>query len=296
MFGYVKPDKAELKIKEYETYKAVYCSLCKTLGKEYGILSRFLLTYDATFFVLFSKSIFQPESDCAHKGVCRFNPLKKCNYIDEDEILRKAAALTVIMFYYKLLDSFKDEKFFKKAASYIIYPYIKLKFNKAVKKYPKYNVIVSEQIKRQSEIEASFEKSIDIACDPSSKALSEIFSTDVEDEEQKRHIKRAAYCIGRWVYLMDAFDDLEDDIKSCSYNPFIYHFELNSGKNECTSEIYEQIIGRIRVTANEAADSFNKIKKNCYGSLVENIIFDGFENELLQLIVKKEKRGEKLGK
>ena len=99
MFGYVKPDKQELKVKEYETYKAVYCTLCKTLGKEYGVFAKALLTYDATFYVLFRKALFQDAPDCAHRGVCRFNPLKKCNYIDGDEILRTAAGLSVIMFY-----------------------------------------------------------------------------------------------------------------------------------------------------------------------------------------------------
>ena len=63
MFGYVKPDKPELKIKDYETYKAIYCSLCRTLGKEYGLLARFLLTYDAAFYALLKKSVLQSKPD-----------------------------------------------------------------------------------------------------------------------------------------------------------------------------------------------------------------------------------------
>lgn len=294
MFGYVKPDKAELKIKEYETYKAIYCSLCKTLEKEYGLLSRFFLTYDATFFVLFLKSILQTSADCAHNGVCRFNPLKKCNYIDEDEILKKAAALTVIMFYYKLRDNISDCAFHKKILAFLIYPYIKIKFNKAAKKYSQYNDIIKTQMKRQGELEQSQNKSVDLACDPSAKALSEIFAVDVQGSEQEQLIKRTAYCVGRWVYLMDAFDDLEADIKSGSYNPFSAYYELKD-ISDISDKVTKEIIGRIRLTANEAAASFEKIDKGCYNSVVENIIFDGMENELNILINKKKKRGEKLG-
>lgn len=294
MFGYVKPDKAELKIKEYETYKAIYCSLCKTLEKEYGLLSRFFLTYDATFFVLFLKSIFQTSADCAHNGVCRFNPLKKCNYIDEDEILKKAAALTVIMFYYKLRDNIKDCALYKKIIAFIIYPYIKIKFNKAAKKYSQYNDIIKIQTERQEELEQSQSKSVDLACDPSAKALSEIFAVDVKNSEQEQLIKRTAYCVGRWVYLMDAYDDLENDIKSSSYNPFTAYYGLKD-ISDISETVTKEIIGRIRLTANEAAASFEKISKGCYNSVVENIIFDGMENELNILINKKKKRGEKLG-
>lgn len=295
MFGYVKPDKAELKIKEYETYKAVYCSLCKTLGKEYGLFSRFFLTYDATFFVLFFKSVFQTSPDCAHKGVCRFNPLKKCNYISEDEFFKKAAALTVIMFYYKLRDTLSDGTFLKKIITYFIYPYIKIKFNKAARNYSQYNDIIKLQMERQTEIEQSDTDSVDLACDPSAKALSDIFSLDAENPELANPIKRTAYCVGRWVYLMDAFDDLEADVKSGAYNPFIAYYSIKNTE-DISEGITKEIIGRIRLTANEAAVSFEDINKSCYRTVVENIIFDGMENELNILINKKKKRGEKLGK
>ena len=296
MFGYIKPDKAELKIKEYETYKAVYCSLCRTLGKEYGVFTRFFLTYDATFFVFFLKCIFQNYPDCAHAGVCRFNPLKKCNYIDEDEILKKAAALTVIMFYYKIIDNIKDSPFYKKFALYLIYPYIKCKFNKAQRLYPKYNDIIKAQTYRQAQLEESQNNSVDLACDPSAKALSEIFTLDMTDGEQKELAKRTAYCIGRWVYLIDAFDDLEKDIVSSGYNPFICFYGLTDKNAAVTLKQEKEIISRIRISANEAAVSFEKLNKNCYNSVLENIVFDGMENELNILINNKRKRDGKNGK
>ena len=291
MFGYVKPDKPELKIKDYETYKAIYCSLCRTLGKEYGLLARFLLTYDAAFYALLKKSVLQAKPDCAYKGVCRFNPLKKCNYIDTDSCLKDAAALTVIMFYYKVLDNINDGKPLKRLASRLVYPYIKIKFNKAVKKYSKYNNIIKVSTDEQARIENEKTDSIDIAAHPTAVSLQKILSDGIKDETQKRIVERIGYCLGRWVYLMDAFDDLENDIKTGAYNPFALKYKLDksflTGDNKA---IEDDIIKSIRLTANETGLALELLDKNCYKPLIENIIFDGMEAELMKII--KKKRGD----
>lgn len=291
MFGYVKPDKPELKIKDYETYKAIYCSLCRTLGKEYGLLARFLLTYDAAFYALLKKSVLQTKPDCAYKGVCRFNPLKKCNYIDADSYLKDAAALTVIMFYYKVLDNINDGKPLKRLASRLVYPYIKIKFNKAVKKYSKYNDIIKASTDEQARIENEKTDSIDIAAHPTAVSLQKILSDGIKDETQKRIVERIGYCLGRWVYLMDAFDDLENDIKAGAYNPFALKYKLD--KSFLTGDkkaIEDDIIKSIRLTANETGLALELLDKNCYKPLIENIIFDGMEAELMKII--KKKRGD----
>ena len=288
MFGYVKPDKPELKIKDYETYKAVYCTLCKTLGKEYGLLARFLLTYDAAFYAIFRKTLFQSKADCAHRGVCRFNPLKKCNYTDIDSYLKDAAALTVIMFYYKVLDNIHDGKFVKKLLSRLVYPYIKMKFNKAVKNYSKYDSIIKASIERQASVENEKTQSIDEAAHPTAVSLQKIFSDGIEDETQRRVAERVGYCLGRWVYLIDAFDDLEDDIKTGSYNPFAQKYKLDkSYLTQKNTDAENGIIASIRLTANETGLALELLDKNCYRPLIENIVFEGMEAELVKIINKK---------
>ena len=74
MFGYVTVYKPELKVKEYEAYKGIFCTLCKEMGKEYGILSRFLLSYDGTFYVIYKMGLSN-EKVTAEKSRCTFNPL-----------------------------------------------------------------------------------------------------------------------------------------------------------------------------------------------------------------------------
>ena len=54
MFGYIRPNKPELLVKEYDLYKSAYCGLCKRMGKDYGRLSRLALSYDGTFLAMLS--------------------------------------------------------------------------------------------------------------------------------------------------------------------------------------------------------------------------------------------------
>ena len=136
MFGYVRACKPELKIKEYETYKAVYCSLCRLMGREYGLWSRFTLSYDFTFLALLNMAMTE-GCDPVERGRCFFNPLKKCNYCKNSEPLYMPAAAAMIMCYYKLLDNISDEKGIKKIGYIIIKPLFKRANKKAAKKFPK---------------------------------------------------------------------------------------------------------------------------------------------------------------
>ena len=101
MFGYVRIYKPELKIKDYEIYKAAYCSVCRALGRHYGVIVRGLLSYDATFLFLYRAAISE-AADCKYeKGVCPFNPLKKCGYIcGQDKAFEFVASVTVILSYF----------------------------------------------------------------------------------------------------------------------------------------------------------------------------------------------------
>ena len=113
MFGYVKINKQELLVKDYETYKAVYCGLCKTLGKRYSVFSRMLLNYDYTFFgvLMFASSDTSPEMK--NQG-CLFNPLCKKNCCTRASHLDRAADALILTSYFKLSDSVSDSKHFKR--------------------------------------------------------------------------------------------------------------------------------------------------------------------------------------
>lgn len=268
MFGYIRASKGELKIKEYELYKGVYCSLCKVLGKNYGLVSQFTLNYDFTFLTLLNMSL-QDGCDKFEQKHCTFNPLKKCNFCTNTNAFQMPAAAAMIMAYYKLLDNIQDEKGVKKFAFWLLKPFLKKANKKAMKNYPHIENIVCDYITAQSELEKQNCTEIDKIADPTAKALSQILMLCSEENSQKRVLERLGYCLGRYIYLLDAYCDLDDDIKKGSFNVLIA---------KPRDEVREYISSQIYFCINEAAKAFELLDIKKYKTILGNIIYLGLED------------------
>lgn len=275
MFGYVTVYKPELKIKDYDTYKGVYCTLCKTMQKEYGFLSRFLLSYDATFYAVYKMGT---SKNCTKlsKSHCSFNPCKKCLKIESDEeIFKKAAAITVILSYFKLCDNISDENFFKKLLCKAVKPYFSHLVKKAKKKYLHFFNAIEKYMGEQGKIEKE-DLNLDASADPTGKALGYILSDGNIDSNDYK----VGYFLGRTVYLLDAFDDYKKDIKSNSYNPF---------KN--TNDIIDDASFAINMSIGETAEYLKNIELFRFKDIIENIIYFGLKYQIKKITNKL--RGEK---
>lgn len=277
MFGYVKAYKPELKIKDYETYRGVYCSLCNQLGKQYGLWSRFTLSYDLTFLAVLRMAVQTP---CVsfEKARCPFNPAKKCAKVCGDrETLDFSAAVSMLLFYFKVEDNISDSGFFKRFAYRLIYPLAKSGYKRAYKKYPDIADFIAQAMQKQGEVEREKTQSIDLAADSTAKALAAIFKFGVTDEKQALVLDRLGYCVGRWVYLTDAFDDLEKDAESGDYNPFAYKYDLYGCDSQKIKQLKPQIKKELEVTANEAQKAFELLDINRFEDILVNILYDGME-------------------
>lgn len=272
MFGYVRIAKPELKVKEYECYKAVYCSLCRELGKTYGLWSRFTLSYDFTFLALINMSL-SGGCDPIEQKHCVFNPFKKCNFCKNSEKLKMPAAAAMIMSYYKLTDNIKDEKGLKKFGFICLKPLFAHARKKAAKSYPDIERTVYEYIAKQDAVEKENCSSLDKAADPTAYALGQILKECGEDSAEKRVLERIGYCVGRYIYILDAACDLEDDIKTGSYNCLKNEF---SGNRE--EFIKKRILPQLYVCSNEAGKAFELLDVKKYKSILGNIIYLGLED------------------
>ena len=271
MFGYIRACKPELKIKEYETYKAVYCSLCRRLGKSYGMLSRLTLSYDFTFLALLDMSLYD-ECVCFEQKRCAFNPLKKCNYCKCDDALELPSAAAMIMLYYKILDNIADERGFKKFGFIMLKPLFSSAHKKAAKKYPDIETAVADYIKAQSKIECENTDCLDAAADPTARVMSIILPLCSNDETQKRVLGRLGYCLGRYIYLLDAACDLPTDIKKGTYNV------LKSGVEDDAAEYAKKRVEpQLYTCVNEAAKAFELLDIKKFKSILGNIIYLGLE-------------------
>lgn len=274
MFGYVTAYKPELKIKDYEAYKGVYCTLCKEMGKEYGFLSRFLLSYDGAFYVLYKMGI-KDEKTNAKQSRCTFNPCKKCLKITCDsDIYKTACAITVILAYFKLKDNLNDSKTLKKLFLYLLLPYFVLLKNKAVKKQPEVFKTIEKGMQEQFKVERKNEINLDKSADASAKMLGWLFAFG-ENEETAEKSQRFGYQLGRVVYFLDAFDDYKDDLKSGAFNPF-----------KDSQNVQEDATISIRLSVGELTTVMQEISFNKFTPIIDNIIYDGLNYQLERITQK----------
>ena len=285
MFGYVRAYKPELKISEYDTYKAVYCSLCRQLGKDYGVFAKFILSYDFVFLAMLKLGL---ENECCgyKKMRCPFNPMKKCMRLEKkSESLSFSSACLIIMFYYKLLDDFKDNGIKGKIRSGFLYPIFSHYHKKAVKRYPEIENVTATLMKKQAEVENQTSVSVDAAAEPSAKLLEFVFSYD-EDGSNKRILQNLGYTAGKWVYLIDALDDLDEDLKKKSYNPFLRKYnDLDVARKNAKA-----LINNCNV---EMSKSFELLEFKRYKTILSNIIYFGLPNVLKQISDHKNKENKK---
>lgn len=272
MFGYIRIAKPELKIKDYEMYRAVYCSLCRTLGKKYGLWSRFTLSYDFTFLALLNMSL-SDGCDPIEKKHCIFNPLKKCNFCKNEDKLLMPSAAAMIMSYYKLLDNISDEKGFKRIEYILLKPLFSGARKKAARDYPQIEEIVSEYMSEQELLERDGCRELDKAADPTARALARLLMLCGEDNSAKRVLERMGYCLGRFIYLTDAACDLPRDIKKGSYNCLKYGAE-----GDAFEYAKKRTVPQLYFCANEAGKAFELLDVKKYKSILGNIIYLGLED------------------
>ncbi len=275
MFGYLQIHKDELKVKEYEAYKSAYCGLCRQLGRDYGVLARLILSYDCTFYAILLMSL---KRSCSgfDDGRCRFNPLKKCKYARcEDDAYSKAAAVSVISAYYKLVDDINDGGFFKRLLCRIIKPVFHHWQKRAAAGYPQIENIVNQMMKSQNVLERGGEVNIDSAANPTAEMTASLLELEAKDDSERRVLREFGYHIGRWIYLIDAADDYEKDKKHGSFNPFII---TGSYEADYVSSVLNQSLAR-------AYDAYNLLDIIDFKPIIDNMLLYGFpkkQNSVLQ--------------
>ncbi|MFR8011601.1 MAG: DUF5685 family protein [Clostridia bacterium] len=269
LFGYVKAYKPEMKVKDYEVYKGVYCSLCRQLGRDYGIMARMALSYDFAFLALLRMAV-SDECPGFDKGRCPFNPMAKCHYCRSDPggALEISAACVVIMTYYKLYDNIADSSRLKSLAYRLLLPFAARARKKACRKFPQVDEILGEAIASQAQLEREQCPSIDQAADPTARALAHICKLGFEGTDREAYLERLGYCIGRYVYICDAADDYAQDAKNGNYNVFLLEGMAREEASHYAGEV-------LNLTVSEAINAYKSLSLTKFQDILLNILYDG---------------------
>ena len=323
MLGYVKIDKGELKVREYEVYTGYYCGVCKSIGRRYGQLPRMVLSYDAAFLAILLASI-SDENDTPVQEHCIAHPVIKKKTVIRNRAIDYAGDVMLILAWYKLADDAADEG---KAYAKPVMLMMKRIFRRLNSLYPELCSSIKCHLSALSALEREKCASIDMAAEAFSKIMEDIFTeglqavygseppqqtspgadrsdygiSGMQDEpcgfaspgsDTRELLARAGYHLGKWVYMIDAVDDIEENIESGAYNPLLFRFKFDAA-NETADEFRARIEPDLRFNLyhylamlSRCTDSLD-IRKNA--GIIENVIYFGLNRKTEEIIMRTDK-------
>lgn len=263
MLGYVTIYKSEMKVREYEMYQGYYCGICKSIGKRYGQIPRMTLSYDAVFLALIIASLNESR-DTVKQEHCITHHIKKNPVVYGNDAVDYAADMMVILAYHKLLDDWKDDRDIKAFGGKTL---LHGAYRKLKGKYPESCSHIEASLEKLSLLEKEKSGSLDSVSEAFADIMEILFTGFDGDTREKRALKEVGRNLGKWIYVIDAFDDLEKDKKDGAYNPLIYR------RNEALG-VEDLLYEYLAATAN--AYDLLSIQKN--KGILDNIIFMGLRS------------------
>ncbi len=213
MFGYITINKPEMKFREFDVYQSYYCGLCKSLKERYGARGQMTLSYDMTFLALLLSSLYEPETVTDYRR-CVAHPVGKHLY-RQNQFTDYAADMNLLLSYEKCLDDWNDEH---KAKKRLMAALLKSGNQKVYERYPEKIDRIAKAMDRIHELEQQNSKNIDEIAGAFGQIMAEIFM--YRQDEWQETLQCMGFFFGKFIYLMDAYEDIEEDLKAGTYNPF----------------------------------------------------------------------------
>ena len=203
----------------------MYCGLCHTLGRRYGTAARFILNYDFTYLAIL---LSQGEEGPAGNARCLVHPVRAHAFLEEAPAMELAADESVILAYWQLRDGVADHDWLHGLKYRSLSAVLEPAYRKAAGLRPGFDRAVRRQLDLLAQLERAQCPSIDRAADAFAALLGSA-AAEVDDPVRQRVLEQMLYHLGRWVYLVDAADDLKKDAASGNYNPVALRFGLTDG-------------------------------------------------------------------
>ena len=277
MFGYINVNGQELSEENKNIYQSFYCGLCKRLRHHFGAKGQVLLNYDMTFLVVLLTGLYEPECETAPFS-CGVHPGKKRSYC-VNEISDYAAKMNLMLAYNNLIDDWKDDRnYTKKTISGLIYK----DYLKVAQEYPRQSKAISDYIEKLTELEKQKERNIDVVAGLTGEMLGELFAW--RQDEWYDELKTLGFYMGKFIYLMDAYEDMDRDEKHNSYNPLLMLREEQEKDFE--------VLVRLMMTSmmSECAKSFERLPILLHADILRNILYSGVWSKYEYIQLKKKKR------
>lgn len=262
MFGYVNADKNEMTDEERSTYQAYYCGLCRELKRQAGAGAQICLNYDITFLAILLSGLYEPD-EVTEPFRCRLHPTKK-RFFHESEVMQYAASMNIVLSYYKLLDDYQDDhKTSRKKIANRFEPVVK----RVCEEYPRQTQAIEDFVRDLSDAEYRQEDNLTVLSALSGDMLGELFCYNEEDVWNES-LRSMGYYLGKFIYLLDAYDDMEKDRKNHSFNPMLRAIDKDPSYDAFCRQVLVSLIA-------ECTKEFERLPILKNASILRNILYSG---------------------
>ncbi len=277
LYGYVVPVKAELGQADFCLYRAFYCGICKSTGKMFGQWPRFTTNYDMVFLSVLLHDYSKQEVTFSNEG-CVCNPKKK-TIVCRNELFDKIVAVNILLSYNKAQDDVFDGGGAKKKMARRM---LKKHYLKAAALLPEADKIITEQYGKLLELEKQNAKGIDRVADCFASMTEKLglLLTGASDEQ----LGKLLYNVGKFVYVADAIDDVDEDYKKKRYNPFLAEYGDCKNRKQFLEAHKSELTFLLASTVNRAIECFNKMTFTGASDLMRNIVHKGLRSKCDELL------------
>lgn len=265
MFGYVTIDKPEMKIRDYYQYKGYYCGLCHQLRETYGIRGQMTLTYDMTFVVILLSSLYEEEPPLQTRR-CAVHPVKKIPIL-RSPMTRYGADMNMLLTYYHFVDDWQDEKSLLGLTGLHL---LHKKVQGVKEQYPRQAAVFLRQLRKLHTLEDAKSTDIDAVSGAFGRLMEELFVFRPDQWEEK--LRRMGFYLGKFIYLMDAFEDLPEDVEKGLYNPLTKLWSEHAEDPGTFSGICGQML---EMMISECSSAFEQLPCLQEVDILRNILYSG---------------------
>ncbi len=283
MFGYIAANHKSMSEEQRSQYQAYYCGLCRALKQGSGVKGQMLLNYDMTFLVILLTGLYElPNEEMTF--VCATHPgKKKTAYVNDAS--HYASDMNVLLSYYNLVDDWKDDHSYPK---HVLSRMLEKDYARIAEEYPRQAKALEQYVTRLDVQETRGETNIDAVAGLTGDMLGEVFAW--REDLWADELRCLGFYMGKFIYLMDAYEDLQKDEKKHEYNPFATLARERPQDFETLSKLI------LTSMMSECAKSFERLPILLHADILRNILYSGVWSKYEYLQNKKNKKRERTEK